>query len=89
MPYYVYMLLCRDGSYYTGYTNNITARFKRHKHGTGARYTRSHAPKKVAHIEVFSTRRAAMRRERYLKTLTHREKSRLAAKTRRGSTIHL
>ncbi len=76
--FYVYMLLCDDDSYYTGYTNNVTARFRRHKKGFGARYTRMRKPKKVVHIEEFRTRRAAIRRERQIKALSHRKKHELA-----------
>ncbi len=83
--YYVYLLLCDDGSYYTGYTNNVGSRLKRHKKGYGARYTRMRRPKRVIHLEEFKTRRAAMRREQQIKALTHNQKrdlERKAAKTR-------
>jgi len=77
--YYVYLLLCDDGSYYTGYTNNVTSRLERHKKGHGARYTRMRKPKRVVHVEKFRTRRAAARRERQIKALTHREKHELVS----------
>lgn len=73
-PYYVYLLLCDDGSYYTGYTNNVAARFERHKKGRGARYTRMRRPKTLVHVEEFKTRRAATRREQQIKALSHKEK---------------
>ena len=73
------MLLCDDGSYYTGYTNNEASRFERHEKGFGARYTRIRKPKKVVYVEKFRTRMAAIRREREIKTLSHREKSELAS----------
>src|SRR3972149_3538326 len=72
--YYVYLLLCDDGSYYTGYTNNVAARFERHKKGRGARYTRMRRPKTVVYVEEFKTRGAASKRERQLKALSHKEK---------------
>src|SRR3989304_3451341 len=75
--YYVYLLLCDDGSYYTGYTNNIASRLERHKKGCGARYTRMHRPKRIVHVEEFKTRGAATRRERQIKALSHREKHQL------------
>ena len=84
--YYVYLLLCDDGSYYTGYTNNVPSRLERHKKGHGARYTRMRRPKRVIHVEEFKTRRAAMRREQQIKTLTHNQKrglTRKATKTKR------
>jgi putative endonuclease len=77
--YYVYVLLCDDGSYYTGYTNNVGSRLERHKRGYGARYTRMRKPKKVVYVEKFSTRVAAIRRERRIKALSHEEKHELAS----------
>jgi putative endonuclease len=72
--YFVYMLLCNDGSYYTGYTSNVLSRFERHKKGRGARYTKMRQPKRIVYLKRFSTRRAAMRRERQMKALSHDEK---------------
>ncbi|WIH84195.1 GIY-YIG nuclease family protein [Brachyspira pilosicoli] len=40
--YYVYILLCEDGSYYTGVTNNLKERFIKHSKGKGAKYTKTH-----------------------------------------------
>jgi len=77
--YYVYLLLCDDGSYYTGYTNNVASRLERHKKGHGARYTRMRTPKRVVYVEKFGTRGAAARRERQIKALSHREKHELAS----------
>jgi putative endonuclease len=72
------MLLCEDGSYYTGYTKNIDLRLKQHKIGTGARYTKLHRPKKIVYTEEFDTIREAMKRERKIKKLSHKEKNKLA-----------
>lgn len=77
--YYVYLLLCDDGSYYTGYTKNIASRLERHRKGRGARYTRMRRPKKIVYVEEFKMRRFAIRRERQIKTLNHREKQKLAS----------
>jgi putative endonuclease len=76
--YFVYMLLCNDGSYYTGYTSNVLSRFERHKKGHGARYTKMRQPKRVVYLQRFTTRRAAMRRERQMKKLSHDQKLDLA-----------
>ncbi|MGD0550540.1 MAG: GIY-YIG nuclease family protein [Candidatus Bathyarchaeia archaeon] len=76
--YFVYMLLCNDGSYYTGYTSNVLSRFERHKKGHGARYTRMRQPRKIVYLQRFGTRQAAMRRERQIKALSHGEKRDLA-----------
>lgn len=84
--YYVYLLLCDDGSYYTGYTGNVTLRFEKHKKGRGARYTIMHRPKKVVHVEEFNTRAAAIQRERKIKSLSHRQKDDLASTGSNGRT---
>jgi putative endonuclease len=77
--YFVYLLLCDDGSYYTGYTNNVALRFERHKKGYGARYTRLRRPERVVYLEEFKNRGAAIRRELRIKSLSHREKKALAS----------
>ena len=51
MSFYVYILLCSDGSFYTGYTKDLDARIKLHENGKGAKYTKSHKPKKIAYVE--------------------------------------
>jgi putative endonuclease len=78
LPFYVYVLLCCDGSFYTGYTRDLDARTKQHENGKGARYTRAHKPQKIAYIEVFDTRAKAMKREREIKKLSHQQKLDLA-----------
>jgi putative endonuclease len=74
VPFYVYILLCRDGSFYTGYTKNLDERMKLHESGKGARYTRTHKPERVAYIELFDSRVKAMKREKGIKKLSHQQK---------------
>ena len=74
MPFYVYILLCNDGSFYTGFTKNLDERTRLHANGKGARYTRSHKPKRVAYVELFDSRTKAMQREREIKRMSHQEK---------------
>jgi putative endonuclease len=83
--YYVYLLLCDDGSYYTGYTNNVDSRLERHKKGYGARYTRMRKPKRIVHVEEFRTRGDATKREQQMKALSHREKDELVSIGSQGS----
>ena len=78
MPFYVYILLCCDGSFYTGYTKDLDTRTKLHQNGNGARYTRTHKPEKLAYYETYETRCQAMKREREIKKLSHQQKSDLA-----------
>ncbi|HSQ48789.1 MAG TPA: GIY-YIG nuclease family protein [Candidatus Deferrimicrobiaceae bacterium] len=74
MVYYVYILQCCDGSYYTGYTNNLQERTRQHLNGTGARYTKAHKPDRIAYVENYETRSQAMKREREIKKLSHQKK---------------
>ena len=76
--FYVYILLCNDGSFYTGYTKDIDARTRQHEMGKGARYTKAHKPQKLAYVETHQTRSAAMKREREIKKLSHQQKQALA-----------
>jgi len=68
------MLLCSNGSFYTGYTKNIEARIELHQNGKGARYTKIHKPQKLVYIEEHTSRSLAMKREREIKKLNHQQK---------------
>lgn len=72
--YFTYVLECADGSLYTGWTINIDARLQAHNDGTGARYTLSHRPVKLAAYWTFATRKEAMSMEAKLKRLTRQQK---------------
>ena len=75
--YYVYIIYCKDGSYYTGHAKDVEKRFDMHKNGRGARYTRMHEPEKLVYVEPFESRSEAMRRERKIKKLSHNKKQQL------------
>ena len=77
MPFYVYILLCMDGSFYTGYTKDLAERTKQHENGKGAKYTKTHKPQKLAYSEQHDSRSKAMRRERAIKKLSHQQKQEL------------
>jgi len=74
MSFCVYILLCADGSFYTGYTKDLDARTRLHQNGNGAKYTRAHKPQKLAYFELLGSRSEAMKREREIKKLSHRQK---------------
>jgi putative endonuclease len=78
MSYYVYMILCENNSFYTGYTGNLNSRMTLHVNGKGARYTRMYKPKKLVYVETFGSRQEAIRREKAVKRLNHRRKLELA-----------
>lgn len=65
--WYVYILLCSDGSFYTGVSNNPRQRFLDHKNGKGGRYARSHKPIKIIYLEKLPTKLLALKRERQIK----------------------
>jgi len=71
------MLRCSDGSLYTGYTSNLERRLEEHKSGRGSRYVRSRLPVYLVHVEGFTCRGDAMRREREIKKLSRKEKNKL------------
>jgi predicted GIY-YIG superfamily endonuclease len=77
LSYYVYILRCKDGSYYTGHAKDVEKRFEMHKKGRGARYTQMHEPEKLVYTEEFESRGEAMRRERRIKTFSHNKKQQL------------
>ena len=71
---YTYIVRCRDGSLYTGWTNNLEKRLKDHNSGRGAKYTKSRRPVLLAYYEEFATKEEAMRREREIKQMKRQEK---------------
>jgi putative endonuclease len=75
--YFVYILLCDDDSLYTGIAKNVAARYERHVAGTGARYTRSHAPTRILYTEKLPSRSAALKREAQIKRYKREKKLKL------------
>lgn len=69
MSWYVYMLRCKDGSLYTGYTDDPQRRLAVHNAGKGAKYTRSRLPVTLVYQEEFPEKSDALRREAAIKKL--------------------
>ena len=80
---YTYILLCADGTLYTGWTNDLERRLKAHNAGTGSKYTRARLPVTLLYAEPHSDRSEAMHREYAIKQLTRAEKLALAAEGNR------
>ena len=74
---FTYMVECRDGSYYCGWTNDLWQRIEHHNSGKGARYTASRRPVHLVYVERCFSKQAAMSREWHIKQMTRNEKSRL------------
>ncbi len=75
--WFVYIVECRDGSLYTGITNDLERRVREHNEGGGARYTRSRRPVTLRYQEQVGGRSDALVRECALKLLTRKEKDQL------------
>jgi putative endonuclease len=73
----VYIVQCKDGTYYTGITTDIDARIKVHNSGLGAKYTRGRGPVKLVWSEGLLTRGEALRRECEIKKMSRAEKQQL------------
>lgn len=74
MPWTVYILRCRDGSLYTGITNDLPKRLKAHAAGNASKYTRSRLPVRLAYQEVRRSKSAALKREAAIKRLRRQTK---------------
>ena len=74
---YTYIVRCNDGTYYTGWTNDIEKRLKTHNEGKGAKYTKTRRPVTLVYYESFQTKEEAMRREWEIKQMKRGEKEKL------------
>lgn len=78
--HYMYVLECGDGSLYTGYTTDVDARAAAHQAGTGAKYTKAHAPVRLVAQARFYSKERAMSAEARFKQLDRANKDVLLAK---------
>lgn len=77
---YTYILLCKDNTLYTGWTNNLAKRLEAHQAGRGSKYTKSRLPVQLLYTECFEEKTQAMRREWEIKQLSRAEKLALIKK---------
>ena len=84
-PQYVYILRCADGTFYTGWTTDLTARVATHNAGKGAKYTKSRLPAELIYHEEYDDKREAQARERAIKKLTRAQKEALINDRRKES----
>ena len=78
--HYMYVVACRDGSWYTGYTTDVERRVAAHNAGTGARYTRARGPVELVASACFASKHEAMAAEYRFKRLDRARKERLVEK---------
>ena len=82
--FYLYILKCNDGSYYTGHTDDIERRIAEHKAGLNHGYTSSRLPIKLVYIEEFFSRIEALEAERKIKNWSRKKKETLIFKGWKG-----
>ena len=76
-PVYVYILACRDGSYYVGHAEDVSARVAAHNASRGAAYTARWRPVRLVYCEPHDTEALAVRRERQIKKWSRAKKQAL------------
>jgi len=75
--YFLYILECEDGTYYTGTTSELELRLKRYWEGGGANYTRKKKPKKLVYVKEFRDIFEARDREKQIKDWSQEKKKKL------------
>jgi putative endonuclease len=84
--WFVYMLECSDGTIYTGITNDIAARIKKHNSGKGAKYTRARGPVTLKAYWTYELKSEAAKAEYAFKQLSRAEKIKLIREYRLKDT---
>ncbi|MCX7122753.1 MAG: ProQ/FINO family protein [Gammaproteobacteria bacterium] len=75
--YWVYILECSNGAFYTGWTNDLEKRYRDHCEGGGAKYTRSFKPVRIAQKWQFGSQSLAMQAEAQIKKLALKDKKKI------------
>ncbi len=76
-PFFVYILKCADGSYYTGHTDNMESRLSAHQQGLGGFYTAKRLPVELIYVETCGTRYEAISNEQRMKKWNKKKKEAL------------
>jgi putative endonuclease len=74
---WAYMVQCKYGTFYAGWTNDLRKRIAAHNNGTGAKYLRGKGPVKLVYKKKYSTVQKAQAQERLIKRLTRKKKEAL------------
>lgn len=80
LDFYVYILRCNDGTYYTGHTDDLEKRIAEHEGGSYACYTSERLPVELVFVETFASRFEALEAERKLEKWSKEKKEMLIAK---------
>ena len=79
--WFVYIVKCSDDSFYTGSSNDVEARVKRHNSGKGGKYTRSRKPVVLIYTEQLDSKEQALKREIEIKSFSRENKKKLIHRT--------
>ncbi|MFZ7946889.1 MULTISPECIES: GIY-YIG nuclease family protein [Bacillaceae] len=72
--HYFYVLTCRDGSLYGGYSTNLERRIRQHNEGKGAKYTRGRGPVELTYYKGYAEKSDALKAEYQFKQLPRKKK---------------
>lgn len=75
--YYVYVIQCKDGLYYTGLANDISDRYAQHLSGLGPKFTSIHGVSKLVYVECYNDFDVARYREKQIKNWNRQKKEKL------------
>lgn len=75
--FYVYIILTVNNKLYCGYTDDVEKRYKLHKDGKGAKFTRANKPFKLVYVKEFETKQEAQKEEYRIKHLSRKQKEAL------------
>lgn len=77
LKYFVYLARCNDGSYYTGYTNDLERRIVLHNKGNGAKYLRGKGPVELVYVKEYKYYKNALNEEKRIKKMRKEQKQEL------------
>ena len=72
--WFVYLLECEDGSYYTGVTNDVDKRMKTHAEGKGSKYVYQRGFRRLLFVKPCGSKSSACKAEYEIKQLSREEK---------------
>jgi len=82
--YYIYILECKDNSFYTGLTSNLEKRVNSHKIGLGSKFTKNKIPVKLVYWKKFKNKFDAAKREKEIKGYRREKKTILIDKFKKS-----
>jgi putative endonuclease len=85
--YFFYVLVCQDGSFYAGYTNDLKKRVHLHNKGKGAKYTRGRGPVTLQYYELFDTKSEALKAEYQFKQWSRKKKELFLVERMGGNNV--